>query len=143
MIAIAGMAPTAAPATRPWTAGFSLESRALGSFPLGAFRPLTDGTLNLGTSSFGSEMLGASTFGSEMLGSSTERGAIVLAAVSKMFVGELVENARERMTAAGETGPIQPSHLRQAHRQAQRDGTLPPSATRHSARLFWRSDCGS
>jgi len=80
---------------------------------------------------------------SEMLGSSTERGAIVLAAVSKMFVGELVENARERMTAAGETGPIQPSHLRQAHRQAQRDGTLPPSATRHSARLFWRSDCGS
>jgi transcription initiation factor TFIID subunit 11 len=64
------------------------------------------------------------------------------AAVSKMFVGELVENARARMTAAGETGPIQPSHLRHALRQAQRSGTVPRS-TRQSSRLFWRPDCGS
>ena len=79
---------------------------------------------------------------SDILGISTERGAIVLAAVSKIFVGELVESARERMTEAGETGPITTTHLRLAHRQAQRSGTVPPS-TRHSPRLFWRSDCGS
>lgn len=103
----------------------------------------------------------------DMLGSSTERGAIVLvragalfrasecaltpayapiavtqAAVAKMFVGEIVESAREQMTAAGETGPIQPTHLRQAHRRAQRAGIVPPSS-RHSSRLFWRGDCGS
>jgi len=78
----------------------------------------------------------------DMLGSSTERGAIVLAAVAKMFVGEMVESAREQMTATGESGPIQPTHLRQAHRRAQRAGIVPPSS-RHSARLFWRGDCGS
>lgn len=78
----------------------------------------------------------------DICGASTERGAIVLAAVAKMFVGELVESARELMTAAGETGPIQPSHLRQAHRAAQRSGTV-PSSTRGRPRLFWRSDCGS
>ena len=78
----------------------------------------------------------------DILGSSSERGAIVLAAVSKMFVGELVETARERMTAAGESGPIQPTQLRQAHRQLQRAGTLPGSS-RYNANVFWRKDSGS
>ena len=59
-----------------------------------------------------------------------------------MFVGELVESAREQMSAAGETGPIQPTHLRRAHRRAKRAGTVPPSA-RHTPRLFWRSDTGA
>ena len=63
------------------------------------------------------------------------------ATVSKMFVGELVESARERMTAAGETGPITPTHLRQAHRQLLRAGTLPGSS-RHAPRVFWRKDTG-
>ena len=83
---------------------------------------------------------------SEMIGSSTERGAIVLSGVAKMFVGDLIESARERMTAAGESGPIQPSHIRSAHRQAQRAGGAPPNTlystylgTRHAGgRLFWR-----
>ena len=78
----------------------------------------------------------------EVLGTTSDTGAIVLAAVSKMFVGELVESAREQMTAAGETGPIQPSHLRQAHRRAQRAGAI-PSTGRHSTCLFWRSDSGA
>ena len=82
----------------------------------------------------------------DILGSSTERGAIVLSGVAKMFVGDLIESARERMTAAGESGPIQPSHIRSAHRQAQRAGGAPPNTlystylgTRHAGgRLFWR-----
>ena len=79
----------------------------------------------------------------EILGSSTERGAIVLSGLAKMFVGELVESAREQMTAAGETGPIQPRQLRAAHRQTQRTRTAPGSSARRSQpRLFWRSDCG-
>ena len=57
-------------------------------------------------------------------------------------VGELVESAREQMSAAGETGPIQPTHLRRAHRRAKRAGTVPPNA-RHTPRLFWRSDTGA
>ena len=68
--------------------------------------------------------------------------ACAQAAVSKMFVGELVESAREQMSAAGETGPIQPTHLRRAHRRAKRAGTVPPNA-RHTPRLFWRSDTGA
>lgn len=80
----------------------------------------------------------------EVLGNSTERGAIVLSGLTKMFVGDLVETARESMSAAGETGPIQPRHLRAAHRQTQRERTVPGASTRRSQpHLFWRSDCGS
>jgi hypothetical protein len=64
------------------------------------------------------------------------------AAVAKMFVGDLVEKARERMTAAGESGPIEPSHLRRALRQSRRTGAVPLNP-RDSRRLFWRSDCGA
>jgi transcription initiation factor TFIID subunit 11 len=71
-----------------------------------------------------------------------ERNAIVLCAVAKMFVGDLVEGAREIMDAAGETGPIQPTHLRQAHRQAERRGRTRLGAP-SSSRLFWRPDCGA
>ena len=68
--------------------------------------------------------------------------ACAQAAISKMFVGELVESAREKMTEAGEVGPIPPSQLRQAYARAQRAGTVPPSS-RHSPRLFWRRDSGA
>ena len=78
----------------------------------------------------------------DILGSSSERGAIVLAAVAKMFVGELVEVAREHMTAVGESGPIQPNQLRQAFRQSQRSRSMLPGVN-HAPRLFWRSDCGA
>ena len=78
----------------------------------------------------------------DILGSSTERGAIVLAACAKMFVGDLVESAREGMNAAGQEGPIEPAHLRRALRKAQREGTMPPPS-RHATRMFWRSDTGA
>ena len=79
---------------------------------------------------------------SDTLSISSERGAIVLAAVAKMFVGELVEGAREIMNETGATGPIQPAHLRRAHRRAQRAGTV-PSNTRRVPHMFWRSDTGA
>ena len=71
------------------------------------------------------------------------RSAIVLSGLAKMFVGDLVEAARERMTADGEAGPIRPIDLRQAHRQLVRGGAGSGASTRRSPRLFWRNDCGS
>ena len=71
----------------------------------------------------------------DILGSSSERGSIVLATVAKMFVGDLVESAREHMNAVGESGPIQPGHLRQALRAAQRSGS---ASFVQTTRLFWR-----
>jgi transcription initiation factor TFIID subunit 11 len=72
----------------------------------------------------------------DIMGSSTENGAILLATVAKMFAGELIESAREQMMVAGESGPVQPGHLRQAHRRVLRSAG-------GDAPLFWRSDCGS
>jgi len=62
--------------------------------------------------------------------------------LAKSYVGELVETARESMTAAGETGPLQPRHIRAAQRQAQRNGTVPHCPI-HKRRMFWRTDCGA
>ena len=70
-------------------------------------------------------------------GSSNERCGIVLASLAKMFVGELVEGARERMTAAGERGPVQPHHLRAAYRAAQAAGVVPHGAA-FAQHAFWR-----
>ena len=78
----------------------------------------------------------------EALGHSSERGAIALASIAKMFVGEMVELSREQMTAAGETGPIQPHHLRRAYRRMQDSGVV-PSGPRHRRAMFWRPDTGS
>lgn len=67
---------------------------------------------------------------------------VAQSSLAKSYVGELVETARETMTAAGETGPLQPRHIRGAQRQAQRAGTVPHCAI-HKRRLFWRTDCGA
>jgi len=37
---------------------------------------------------------------------------VVVSGISKIYVGELVENAKEYMEKLGEDGPIQPHHLR-------------------------------
>lgn len=74
------------------------------------------------------------------LGTSSDKGAIILATVAKAFVGDLVEGARERMIAMGESGPILPIHLRQAHRRWQNSKAR---ALRRSPRLNWRTDCGA
>lgn len=59
---------------------------------------------------------------------------MVLCGVTKMFVGELVENARKIAAQGGHHGPLLPVHIYEAHQAMQASGeTLPP---RKHARLF-------
>ena len=63
------------------------------------------------------------------------------ASLAKTMVGELVESAKQEMTANGQSGPVQPYHLRQAYRRAQQSGSVPGSDT-GTPSLFYRRDCG-
>ncbi|XP_068658681.1 transcription initiation factor TFIID subunit 11-like [Aristolochia californica] len=58
---------------------------------------------------------------------------IVVSGIAKMFVGELVEMARIVMTERKESGPIRPSHIREAYRRLKLDGKVPK---RSVPRLF-------
>ncbi len=55
---------------------------------------------------------------------------MVVSGVAKIFVGEIVEKAREIQAERGEQGPLRPNHLREAHRQyylrRERPGYYPP-----------------
>uniref|UniRef100_A0A6B2LQJ3 Transcription initiation factor TFIID subunit 11 n=1 Tax=Arcella intermedia TaxID=1963864 RepID=A0A6B2LQJ3_9EUKA len=59
---------------------------------------------------------------------------IVMAGISKIFVGEVVEAAREVMEEWGDEGPIKVTHLREAYQRMKLDGRIP--YTRHSDHLF-------
>ncbi len=56
--------------------------------------------------------------------------AMVVSGVAKIFVGEIIEKAREVQATRGEQGPLRPNHLREAHRQyhlkRERPGNYPP-----------------
>ncbi|CDS00119.1 hypothetical protein [Sporisorium scitamineum] len=56
--------------------------------------------------------------------------AMVVSGVAKIFVGEIIEKAREIQSTRGEQGPLRPNHLREAHRQyylkRERPGYYPP-----------------
>ncbi|KAJ9478575.1 Transcription initiation factor TFIID subunit 11 [Pseudozyma hubeiensis] len=56
--------------------------------------------------------------------------AMVVSGVAKIFVGEIIEKAREIQSVRGESGPLRPNHLREAHRQyylkRERPGHYPP-----------------
>lgn len=47
--------------------------------------------------------------------------AFVVAGFSKVYVGEIIEKAREIMEEWNDTGSIRPEHLREAHRRYKRD----------------------
>ncbi|KAL7319251.1 transcription initiation factor TFIID subunit 11 [Mucor circinelloides] len=47
--------------------------------------------------------------------------AFVVAGFSKVYVGEIVEKAKEIMEEWGDSGAIRPEHLREAHRRYKRD----------------------
>ncbi|SPC64096.1 uncharacterized protein UHOD_08296 [Ustilago sp. UG-2017b] len=56
--------------------------------------------------------------------------AMVVSGVAKIFVGEIIEQAREIQSSRAEQGPLRPNHLREAHRQyylkRERPGYYPP-----------------
>lgn len=58
---------------------------------------------------------------------------IVISGIAKMFVGELVEIGRIVMTERNETGPIRPTHIREAYRRLKLEGKVPQ---RSRPRLF-------
>lgn len=51
-----------------------------------------------------------------------QNSVIIIAGIAKVFVGELVEEARRVMESQLEEGPIQPSHLLEAHRRLKTAG---------------------
>lgn len=60
--------------------------------------------------------------------------AIVMAGMTKVFVGEITAEARRIMEKNGETGPIRPRHLREAHRKYYK--RRPLARGRNMRRLF-------
>ena len=58
--------------------------------------------------------------------------SVVIAGSGKVFVGEIVERAREVQASRGHTGPLQPEHLREAYTRYQNDGTHFPRKVKTS-----------
>ncbi|KXZ46416.1 hypothetical protein GPECTOR_44g9 [Gonium pectorale] len=54
-----------------------------------------------------------------------EKAVIAMCGIAKLFVGELVENARVAAAQEGYTGPLLPRHIHRAYQQLAAVGKLP------------------
>lgn len=56
--------------------------------------------------------------------------AVVIAGAGKVFVGEIIERARQIQRQRGHSGSLNPEHLREAYRQYRQESGLVPQATK-------------
>jgi transcription initiation factor TFIID subunit 11 len=59
-----------------------------------------------------------------------EAALVVLAGLGKTFVGELVEEGKRIQAERGDTGPLRPAHVKEAHRRMSAAGTWQGRARR-------------